>query len=154
MLQLSRIESGETLLELEPVDLGGLLRDIDRVVRPLAARRANTFTVAPDPEELDGVLLETDRVKLTQILINLLGNACKFTNRGEVALRVELDAQRDLARWHIEDTGVGIDPEDQQRIFTSFAQGHQASLSSAEGAGLGLSISSQLAQLLGGRIFV
>jgi signal transduction histidine kinase len=94
--------------------------------------------------------VRTDRHRLTQVLVNLLGNALKFTHQGRVVLRVQPQAQG--VRFSVEDTGIGMTPEQQSRIFGRYAQADNAVQARYGGSGLGLAISRQLVQALGGDI--
>ncbi|MCA9797841.1 MAG: diguanylate cyclase, partial [Candidatus Eremiobacteraeota bacterium] len=103
----------------------------------------------------DGII--SDSVRIRQVLINLLGNAIKFTDKGRISLRVQLE-ERDgdtfTLHFEVEDTGIGIPAEQQSKIFESFAQADTSTTRKFGGTGLGLSISSRLVELMGGRIWV
>ena len=101
------------------------------------------------------LVLRTDRRALTQILINLVGNAIKFTERGQILVRSERASGPDgrpLVRIAVEDTGLGIRPEEQAQLFEAFARGLVARRTGIEGTGLGLHLSRKLALLLGGSL--
>jgi protein-histidine pros-kinase len=119
-------------------------------LRPLAESKGLLLNVtAPDQE----IVVLADRRALSQIVINLTNNAIKFTEHGKI--RIELAQSGDglpLAAISVVDTGVGIQPEDQQRLFQAFEQLSPPSARSHEGTGLGLHLSQKLAELLGGRI--
>jgi len=147
LLELSRIEAGKLRLELEPVNLRETLDDIVRMFSPQAKKAGLSFHY-----ELSGTLpqrVHTDAKRLRQIIINLLGNAIKFTECGSVSLRVRY--QREIAHIEIEDTGIGISPADQERVFMPFERAAGAR-SNAEGTGLGLTITKVLIELMGGDI--
>lgn len=146
LLELARIEAGKLRLEQEAVDLREFLDQIVKMFQPLAEANGLVFRY-----ELDGDLpprVHADPKRLRQILINLLGNAMKFTERGYVALRMRF--RREIAHIEIEDSGVGIDPADHDRIFQPFERG--LGRVGVEGTGLGLTITRLLVDLMGGDI--
>jgi two-component system sensor histidine kinase/response regulator len=155
VLDLSRIETGR--LELES-RLFPLLRTVEQVVRALAPRAfekgLELFCEWPAdaPEHVRG-----DPLRLRQILGNLLENAIKFTPVGEVVVRLEVVSREDpevVVRFSVADTGIGIAPEDQQRIFEPFLQADTSSTREHGGSGLGLAIAAGLVERMGGRIAV
>lgn len=154
LLDLSRIRSGRLELHLSPVPLPALLEEIAAMVRVDAERKGLEF-VLEAPGDLQA-LVEADGKRLRQILLNLLGNAIKFTAAGQVTLTVRtfpLGNERiDLRVW-VKDTGVGIAPEDTTRIFSPFEQA-EPGRKRESGVGLGLAISQELAHLMGGDIQV
>jgi PAS domain S-box-containing protein len=147
ILTFSRLEAGEERVEAAPVDLGALLEEVMALTEPLAAARGLLFTVhAPAlPESM-----ESDARKIRQVLINVLGNAIKFTDSGEVSLGVETVGGDVLFR--VADTGLGIAPEHLESIFEPFWQAHGGSTRTAGGTGLGLSVTRRLARLMGGDV--
>ncbi len=155
ILDFSKIEAGR--LELNPTDfrLRSMVTDTVRPLAVVAAEKGLQFEcgVAPDvPDDLCG-----DAVRLRQVLVNLLGNALKFTESGRVALDVSLDrdeAEAVVLRFDVRDTGIGIAPERREVIFESFAQEDGSITRRFGGTGLGLTISARLVQLLGGTITV
>jgi signal transduction histidine kinase/DNA-binding response OmpR family regulator len=155
LLDFSRMEAGKFELDLAPFGLRGLL---DQTVRTMGIRAYEKgleliCDVAPDvPESVVG-----DRKRLRQILVNLIGNAIKFTAQGEVVVQVGLRSQSERAatlELAVADTGIGIKPEDRQRIFSPFAQADAATNRQYGGTGLGLTITASLVSLMGGRIDV
>lgn len=100
------------------------------------------------------LVVRTDRRALTQILLNLTNNAIKFTEKGQIRLELErqLDNGRHVTLIHVNDTGIGIRPEDQARLFQAFEQVNGAAKGRHQGTGLGLHLSQKLAQILGGHI--
>jgi len=156
ILDFSRIEMGKLEVEQLPFMLRSML---GQTLRTLAVRAGQkglelVFQVAPDvPDILTG-----DPGRLRQILLNLAGNAVKFTDHGEIELIVskqqELPDGELLLRFEVKDKGIGISPEHQQRIFASFEQADISTTKKYGGTGLGLAISLKLAQLLGGEIGV
>ena len=154
LLDLSRIRSGHLELTPTPVQLPVLLEEIAAMVRVDAERKGLTFALDL-PADLPAVV-QADGKRMRQILLNLLGNAIKFTDAGEVTLSVRASAggegqiRLDLS---VEDTGMGIAPEDRTRIFAPFEQTEQGRRREA-GVGLGLAISQELAHRMGGSIDV
>ncbi len=149
ILSFARIEAGRERVKLARVELGALVKETCALVEPLAVRKGLDFTFdAPD----EPITLETDARKVRQVLINLLGNAVKFTDRGAVALRAR--PEEDAMRFVIEDTGIGISPANLERIFEPFWQEETEIRSRAEGTGLGLPVSRRLLDLLGGTLAV
>ena len=148
LLDLARIEAGRSVVRpstFTVVDLFAALRGMFRVLTP-----ADRVTlVLDDPADIPP--LTTDEGKLSQILRNFIGNALKFTERGEVRVSAHLE-EGDQVVFAVTDTGIGIAPEDQERIFEEFSQLESALQRRATGAGLGLPLSRKLAELLGGSV--
>jgi two-component system sensor histidine kinase/response regulator len=155
ILDYSKIEAGK--LEIDAIDfnLGDSLGDTMKTLSLRAHQKGLelAFEITPDvPDALIG-----DPGRLRQIIVNLIGNAIKFTERGEVVLHVETDSRtRDEIRLHftVADTGIGIPTEKQASIFAAFNQADGSMTRKYGGTGLGLSISSRLLELMGGRIWV
>jgi PAS domain S-box-containing protein len=146
LLDLAKIQSGTMQLTPEPVDVGRLLGEVHASLQPLADRKGLALTLQLPAAQVECRL---DRRALNQVLLNLANNAIKFTASGSVLL--ELDDTGPGLRIHVADTGVGIAPEDQQRLFRSFTQVGDPSRR-PEGTGLGLHLSASLAELMGGHI--
>ncbi len=148
ILDLSRIEAGGLRLETAPVDLHQLLDDAVALMRAPAGEKGLELVLwrAPDLPRW----IESDAARLRQILFNLLSNAVKFTERGRVALRAEV--QGGWLCLAVEDSGIGIRPEDQERIFQAFVQGDGSSTRRHGGTGLGLAICRRLAEAMDGRL--
>lgn len=145
-LELARIEAGRLRLDPVPLPLAELLDDVDGMLRPQAEAKGLRFVV-----QIDGTApawIRADAKRLRQILINLLTNAVRFTEQGEVRLR--LDFSQHVARIEVIDTGIGIAPQDQERIFLPFERGSAGRRASETGTGLGLTITHLLTQLMGG----
>ncbi|MEZ4452270.1 MAG: ATP-binding protein [Nannocystaceae bacterium] len=154
ILDLSKIEAGRLALRREAVALDPLLDELRAIVAPLAEVGRNEFVV-----DAAGDLgsIETDATKLRQVLVNVLGNACKFTEDGEIRLAIRRFARGDgveFVRFQIRDTGIGIAPDQLSRIFDAFHQVDGTPTRRHGGTGLGLAISRRLAQLLGGDLGV
>ncbi len=155
VLDLSKIEAAKVEVELGTFCLGDVLRDLEATIRPLALKGDNRV-VFDVPEADARAQITTDRTKLKQVLLNLLGNACKFTSGGVITLRAAI-VLRDRLDWlevGVADTGVGIAPTEQERIFEAFAQSPLGREVKFGGTGLGLTISKRLCELLGGEISV
>lgn len=148
-LDLARIESGRLALASEPFDLRALLAEVAAFAAPLARRRGLEFRLQIADDVPRGVTGDANRVR--QVLLNLLGNAQKFTEHGHIALRVGCRAG--LVRFEVEDTGPGLSPDQQARLFERFQQADGARTAARHGgSGLGLAISLELAEAMGGRI--
>ncbi len=147
ILDLAKIEAGRMELHLEEVDLQGLVREVADTIRPMMAKNGNRLQV----EVKDGALT-IDAGKLRQILLNLLSNAAKFTQDGEVLLKVERTPGELFIQ--VSDTGIGMSEEQQALIFEAFRQADMSPTRSYQGTGLGLAITKRFCELMGGRIEV
>ena len=147
-LDLARIEASRLRLDLSAVPLGPLLEDVERMVRPQAEAKGLRFIV----QELGARpgWIRADAKRLRQILVNLLGNAVRFTETGSVTLR--LDYRQQVTRVDVVDTGIGIDEQDQQRIFLPFERGSAGRRLAEPGTGLGLTITHLLTDMMGGEL--
>jgi signal transduction histidine kinase/CheY-like chemotaxis protein/CHASE3 domain sensor protein len=149
ILDLSKIEAGKMRLEFTDVHLGEVVTDLRSLFMPLAKNKQLNLVI--DVEE--GVsVLDTDKMRLEQILKNLISNAIKFTEQGEVRLSVQRDESRRFLVFKVTDTGIGIAADKQALIFEAFQQADGSTRRRFGGTGLGLSISKELAKLLGGQI--
>jgi len=149
VLLFSRLEAGRETVYVEEVDLGALLADAAALVEPLAAQKRLRLEVrVPD----EPVRIRTDAGKVHQIVLNLLSNSVKFTDSGEIV--AELARTGRDAVITVSDTGIGIAPEHLERIFDVFRQVEQAPTRRVGGTGLGLSVTRNLARLLGGDVTV
>ena len=151
VLDLSRIERGRLALSVEPVHVGSLLRETLDMVAPLAVARSIVVDLA-GAEELETHLL-ADRQRLKQVLLNLLSNAVKYNREGGVVMVRVTAAGSPRARLEIEDTGVGIAPDDLERAFEAFER-LGAEATKIEGTGLGLALSRRLIEAMDGEIGV
>jgi len=155
ILDFSRIEAGRMELDDFPFDLGGIVEEVMELLAEHAHSKGIELAsqVAPEiPAALRG-----DPGRLRQILVNLVGNAVKFTERGEVVVRASLDSRDGDAvavRFSVRDTGIGIPREALEKIFSSFTQGDGSTTRKFGGTGLGLTISRQLVEMMGGTIRV
>jgi CheY-like chemotaxis protein/signal transduction histidine kinase len=151
ILDLSKVEAGKIDLVIETIQLSSILGALECRFEPLAADRGLEFSVIVDSS--CPATIETDRQRVQQILSNLLSNAVKFTEQGAVRLVVALDDRQRIA-FTVEDTGIGMSPQEQEIVFQAFRQANGGTNRKFGGTGLGLSISRELAQLLGGDIDV
>jgi len=149
-LDIARIEGGKFSFDIRAIDFHEFIAQLVRMFEQQAAGKGLAFRYEP-AGELPPVV-RADRKRLGQILINLLGNAVKFTQQGTVVLRVR--HARDLATFEVADSGAGIEPGEVEQIFEPFARGSAANQPGAGGTGLGLPISRMLAQLMGGQLTV
>jgi signal transduction histidine kinase len=152
MLDLSKIEAGKLELNPERVNLARLIDEVIGTAGQLAEKNQNRLLV--EAQENLGVLT-ADPMRLKQILLNLLSNACKFTKEGEVALRVRKVADgRDWVELAVADTGIGMTAEQQAKLFQDFTQADSLTARRYGGTGLGLAITRKLARMMGGDVTV
>jgi signal transduction histidine kinase/CheY-like chemotaxis protein/purine-cytosine permease-like protein len=150
LLDLARIEAGRLKLEPGELALREFIDQLVQMIEPEAVAKGLHFSVITEGQLPAAV--NADAKRLRQILINLLANAVKFTDRGHVRLRVAYG--REIARFEIEDSGVGISQEDQARIFLPFERGASGRSRGGPGTGLGLTITQLLTELMGGELSV
>ncbi|SDM75776.1 Signal transduction histidine kinase [Janthinobacterium sp. OK676] len=155
ILDVAKIEAGKLTLSIEPVHCQELMADVADTLRPLAQQKGLALELELGEPGQPPAIIDTDRRALTQILINLLNNAIKFTEQGTV--RISL-AQRDedgvlVTEMSIADSGAGIKEEDQAKLFQAFSQLDSTSTRHVEGAGLGLYLCQNLANAIGGALF-
>jgi signal transduction histidine kinase len=136
---------------LERVSAQAVVEEVATVLRPLADNKGLSFKIAMPKTD---IRLLTDRRALSQILLNLANNAIKFTDEGSVIVEIEQRRANEHAvtEFRIVDTGVGILPEDQAKLFQAFSQVGAAPIRRQQGTGLGLHVSEELARLIGGEI--
>jgi signal transduction histidine kinase len=150
LLDLAKVEAGKTVVRPDTFHVAQLFGALRGMFRPLLV--SQSVALAFDPAE-DLPPLWTDEARVSQILRNLISNALKFTERGEVRVSAAAEGS-DRVAFSVADTGIGIAPEDQRRIFEEFAQLEHRLQRGARGTGLGLTLSRRLAELLGGRLSV
>jgi signal transduction histidine kinase/CheY-like chemotaxis protein len=148
LLDLARIEAGKLRLDPAPMPLRELLDDLAKMFEPQAARKGLQFRIETTGRLPDYVRVDAKRLR--QVLINLLANAVKFTEQGEVVLRI--DYRMEVARFEIADTGPGIAADDHARIFMPFERSASGRVIAEPGTGLGLSITRMLTSLMGGEL--
>jgi signal transduction histidine kinase/DNA-binding response OmpR family regulator len=153
VLDLSKIEAGKMELYLESFDVRALVRDVQSTIGPLIEKNQNTLEVRC-PEGIGGMYADVTRVR--QVLFNLLSNAAKFTDRGRILLEVQADPRgdQDMVAFKVTDSGIGISPEQLQRLFQAFTQADASTSRKYGGTGLGLVISQRFCQMMGGDIDV
>jgi signal transduction histidine kinase len=149
ILDITKLETGRVDLVAEEVDVARMVGDVVDEVRPLAQKNANTIDVRLDENV---ATMRTDMLRLRQILLNLIGNACKFTKDGSILLGVE--ARGDRIAFMVEDTGIGLSQEQIGKLFQRFSQADGTIARRFGGTGLGLAISKRLANLMGGDLGV
>ncbi len=147
ILDLSKIESGKMELEYQQVPLSSIVYDLKAIFMPMAAERNLDFSVSAPPDLPE--IIETDKLRLEQILKNFISNALKFTPAGSVSLDISVpENKKGFIRFKVKDTGIGIPKDKQQLIFEAFQQADGSTRRKYGGTGLGLSISRELARLL------
>ncbi|MFN7938167.1 MAG: hybrid sensor histidine kinase/response regulator [Bryobacteraceae bacterium] len=153
ILDMSRIESGRLQLQSSRVSVETIARDAIALAAPLAAKRGNQLTFQQDPE---AAWVHIDETRFRQCLLNLLGNACKFTSSGVVSLNVHKFStpDKDWIDWTVRDTGIGIAADQIPKLFQPFSQIDSAITRKYGGTGLGLAISQRLCAMMGGSITV
>lgn len=152
ILDLSKIEANRLEVSISQVALFDLIQDLDKLISSNVQQRELEFsinTIFPLPKNI-----YTDELRLKQILINLSGNATKFTRKGSITLDIQYNHESSLLEFAVIDTGIGLSEEHIEKVFDSFTQADSATTKEYGGTGLGLSISMQLAKLLGGDITV
>jgi two-component system, sensor histidine kinase and response regulator len=155
ILDFSKLEASKLVLEPAPFELQRLVADLSSSVATQAAQKGLSFTAEVTPE-VTGVLIG-DAARLHQVLSNLLDNALKFTNQGQIRLVVEVqDRLPDelVLHFSVADTGIGIPEEKREAIFQAFSQGDSSSTRRYGGAGLGLTVCSHLVSLMHGKLWV
>jgi signal transduction histidine kinase/CheY-like chemotaxis protein len=156
LLDFAKVEAGRLDLRVEPVSPAALLRDAVAIIAPAAQAKGLALSVRVETTD-DGdetTLLALDETRLRQVLLNLLANALKFTAEGQVSARLTIGPAPGDLRFEIADTGIGIAPDVQARLFRRFSQADSSISRSYGGAGLGLAISKALVTQMGGEIGV
>lgn len=152
VLDFSKLESGDIELEPSAVDLSELVVTVTRMLEHRAIAKGLRFTT-----EGPSVVFQADRVRLLQVLVNMVGNAIKFTDRGSVGLSISLNKSSEanpVLRFEVRDSGIGMTEQTLARLFTEFTQGDVSINRRFGGTGLGLAISRRLAKAMGGDITV
>jgi signal transduction histidine kinase/ActR/RegA family two-component response regulator len=154
ILDFSKIEAGKLKTEIVDCSLVQMLDEIESLFRPMCKQKNLEFDILYCSEMPQ--IIRTDPTRLRQCVVNLLGNAIKFTEKGHVYLDVSLETieRTPFIRFDVEDTGIGISQEKQQIIFDPFTQADGSHTRKFGGTGLGLTITKQIVELLGGRIFI
>lgn len=151
LLDLAKVEAGKTVIRPTDFDVDSLFGALRGMLRPMLLNRS----VALVFEEGSGLpALRTDEAKVSQVLRNLISNALKYTERGEVRVAAHADRANDQITFTVSDTGIGVAPQDHDRIFEEFAQLEHRLQRNVKGTGLGLPLSRRLAELLGGHLTI
>jgi two-component system, sensor histidine kinase and response regulator len=153
ILDFSKIEAGHLALDSSPFRLGESIADTISTLGHRADQKELEFSLEIAADVPDALIGDVGRLR--QVIINLVGNAIKFTETGEVTLRIELDSRKEDAtvlHFFVADTGIGIQPENQERVFEAFQQADASTTRQYGGTGLGLAISSRIITLMGGRV--
>lgn len=151
ILDLSKIEAGKMEIHDEDVLLEELIEEVSNTINPLALEKGLNFNVQRKCNTR--IIVNTDRGRVTQVLVNLLGNAVKFTEKGKVELVISITSDR-MLKFVVSDTGIGISKQNQDVIFEEFRQLDGTTTRKYSGTGLGLAICKKIIDLLGGKIWV
>ncbi len=153
VLDISKIEAGKMDLFVETVALETLISEVESTVQPLVEKKSNTLTVSYS-DSLG--TMQTDMTKLRQMLLNLLSNAAKFTESGNLLLEVKRHSQEDgdWVKFSVTDNGIGMTVEQQKRLFQPFTQADASTTRRYGGTGLGLAITKKFTEMMGGTITV
>jgi signal transduction histidine kinase/DNA-binding response OmpR family regulator len=153
ILDLSKIEAGKMDLYLETFAVRDMIRDVATTMQPLVAKNSNTLVLDVAPE-ID--TMHADVTKVRQGLFNLLSNACKFTQSGTITIRVlpeTVDARPGVV-FHVQDSGIGMSPEQMKKVFEAFTQADASTTRKYGGTGLGLTITKKFCEMMGGGVTV
>jgi signal transduction histidine kinase/CheY-like chemotaxis protein len=151
LLDIAKVEAGKVNIRTDTFTVDGLFSALRGMLRPLLSQNSSVNLVFEDPEDIPEIF--SDEAKVSQILRNFISNALKFTERGEVRVSVSRGHDETVV-FSVADTGIGIAPEDQERIFEEWVQVEGKLQKTVKGTGLGLPLSRKLAQLLGGNVYV
>ena len=153
VLDLSKIEAGKMELYLETFSVSEMLKGVQSIIKPLVEKNGNVFVVRGVNEAGD---MFADATKLRQVLLNLLSNACKFTENGTITLEVtrRTKEDREWIRFRVIDTGLGMTPEQVEKVFGEFTQADTSTTRKYGGTGLGLAISRRFCNIMGGDILI
>jgi len=152
--QSTKIEAGQLNVEITDCSLGQLLNSLESMMKPQAMRKSLDFRIAQGNDLPSRI--QSDPHRLQQCLINLVNNALKFTDQGYVHIQISMheDKGKHFIRFDVEDTGIGIPEDRQEAIFGSFTQADNSTTRKYGGTGLGLAVTKQLVELLGGELTV
>jgi signal transduction histidine kinase/CheY-like chemotaxis protein len=153
VLDISKIEAGKMDLFLETIDVPAMVQDVVNTIKPLVQKNGNTLTVECD-ENLGP--MRADATKVRQTLFNLLSNACKFTDKGTISLRVSRERTNRAGHFvfRVSDSGIGLTPEQRSKLFKAFTQADASTTRKYGGSGLGLAITRHFCQMMGGEVAV
>lgn len=153
ILDLSKIEAGKMLVNIEPVNINKLIDEVKTIINPITQKYKNKFYITFNSSH---PLIHSDPVKLRQVIVNLVSNACKFSEKGTVSLTINYITV-DNKKFHqfiVEDNGIGMSEQEISKIFEPFVQADGSITRSYGGTGLGLSITNRFVEMLGGTISV
>ncbi len=151
VLDLSKIEAGKMEFEIREFQIPDLINEVVASVKPLVHKNNNQLEIHYDDSVIS---MCTDETKVSQVLINLIANAAKFTENGDITFTVKKHQQHNLIIFTIEDTGIGINPHQINSLFEEFTQADSSTTRKYGGTGLGLALSKRICELLGGQISV
>ncbi len=158
VLDIAKIEAGKMQIDLAPVKLSELVEAVDNFTRPQAERKGLDFDIIM-PRTRDAIMINGNYQRLLQVLLNLVGNAIKFTHEGSITIKAELKSHKvqfqgkewpGTVKISVEDTGIGVSLEKQDRLFQTFSQVDGERTRQYGGTGLGLAISQKLVEAMGG----
>ena len=150
ILDLSKVESGKMELFIEEFDLEKVLKEVSATIIPLVEKNNNSLNLTINTETKS---ISADITKIRQILLNLLSNATKFTNEGEIDITVDDNPENTLLLdFKVSDSGIGMTPEQVDKVFKPFTQADEKTTRKFGGTGLGLTITKMFAEMMGGRI--
>ena len=150
ILDLSKIEAGKMTLDIHEISVNEVLNDMRQMFKPVAEQKKLDLNISIEKHTVSNII--TDKLRVEQILKNLLSNALKFTSKGNVTLNVSSDVENKKISFSVKDTGIGIAKDKLNMVFEAFQQADGSTQRKYGGTGLGLSISRELARLLGGKI--
>jgi signal transduction histidine kinase/CheY-like chemotaxis protein len=155
VLDISKIEAGKMDLFLETIEVPALIRDVVSTIKPLVQRNGNTLSVEVAAEL---PAMRSDATKVRQALFNLLSNACKFTEKGTISLKVLFEPGANVGGGHfvfqVRDTGIGMSPDQLKKLFRAFTQADASTTRKYGGSGLGLAITRYFCRMMGGEVSV
>jgi signal transduction histidine kinase len=149
VLDMAKIESGKMNLSLEKFRVHDILEEVNSITSPLASAKNLALFIENDSDQ--EIEINADRTRLRQIMINVINNAIKFTEKGKISMRVTPQGERVLIA--VRDTGIGIPPDKLEAVFQEFTQVDTSSTRKVGGTGLGLPISRRLVEMHGGRLW-
>ncbi len=153
LLEVSRIEQGRIKIEKEKILLPDFISEICNEISPKVKEKGLVFNFVNHLEENKKIEIESDRDRLKQVLINLIGNAIKYTLKGSIEVGLTLE-EKNFISIYVKDTGIGISAQDQEKLFSKFFRVQSEETSKISGTGLGLWITKKVIELLGGKIYL
>ncbi|MCP4914185.1 MAG: PAS domain-containing protein [Oligoflexia bacterium] len=156
ILDISKIEAGKLNIENNDFDVVHLLKSVTKLMESKAAENKTSLTLKKGCQERESFWVKGDEMRIRQILTNFISNAVKFTKNGEIEVGCELleeEGEKKTLLFSVKDNGIGIDQKDQEKLFEAFVQADSSITRKFGGTGLGLTISSYLAKIMGGKVF-